>query len=131
MSFRAADAARLEVDEPFDVVFAFDAVHDQVDPAAVLRNVRAALADDGLFFMVDIKASSNLEENLEAPFAPVMYATSTLHCMTVSLAHGGAGLGNMWGRQVAERMLADAGFGTVKVHDLEVDPVNYIYVARP
>jgi ubiquinone/menaquinone biosynthesis C-methylase UbiE len=131
VTFEVADAAALQLEAPFDVLFAFDAIHDQVDPAAVLANIRRGLADDGLFFMVDIKASSNLEENLDHPFAPVMYATSTLHCMTVSLAHHGAGLGNMWGRQVAERMLHDAGFENVEVHDLELDPVNYVYVARP
>ena len=35
--------------------------------------------------------------------------------MTVSLAHGGAGLGTVWGEQLARRMLADAGFVDVEV----------------
>jgi hypothetical protein len=43
-----------------------------------------------------------------------MYATSCLHCMPVSLAAGGAGLGAMWGRQTAERMLRAAGFAQVE-----------------
>ncbi len=41
--------------------------------------------------MMDIKASSELEENLTNPLAPLLYAISTLHCLTVSLARGGAG----------------------------------------
>jgi hypothetical protein len=40
----------------------------------------------------------------------MLYATSTLHCMTVSLAEGGAGLGTAWGEQRARAMLAEAGF---------------------
>ena len=45
--------------------------------------------------------SSNLEDNLANPMAPFIYAVSTLHCLTVSLADGGAGLGTAWGEQTA------------------------------
>ena len=41
------DAARLEVEEPFDVVFVFDAIHDQAAPAAVLERIWAALVPGG------------------------------------------------------------------------------------
>jgi hypothetical protein len=80
--------------------------------------------------MMDIKAASNLEDNLDNPLAPFLYAVSTLHCMTVSLARDGAGLGTVWGEQLARRMLADAGFGDVRVHDVPDDPLNQIYLAR-
>ncbi len=50
--------------------------------------------------------------------------------MTVSLAHGGAGLGTMWGEQVALRMLADAGFAEVMLHDVPDDPFDTLFVAR-
>jgi len=41
VAFEVADVAVLRVPEPVDVVFAIDAVHDQADPAAVLRGVHA------------------------------------------------------------------------------------------
>jgi hypothetical protein len=72
-----------------------------------------------------------VEDNLGNPFAPWMYGISTLHCMTVSLAAGGAGLGTMWGEQLALRMLTDAGFADVTVHDVPDDPFDVLYVARP
>jgi len=50
--------------------------------------------------------------------------------MTVSLAAGGAGLGAMWGRQTAERMLREAGFASVDVKELPHDIMNYWYVVR-
>jgi len=50
--------------------------------------------------------------------------------MTVSLANGGAGLGAMWGREQAEQMLNDAGFGGVDVLELEHDIINYWYICR-
>jgi SAM-dependent methyltransferase len=127
--FEVRDAARLEVTEPFDVVFAFDAVHDQAAPAAVLERVAAALVPGGTFVMVEPRASSNLEDNLANPMAPMLYATSTLHCMTVSLACGGAGLGTAWGEQRARAMLAEAGFTDVVVHEAPGDPLNALFVA--
>jgi SAM-dependent methyltransferase len=129
--FEQRDIARIDEVGTFDVVFAFDAIHDQADPAAVLRNARRALKDDGVFLMVDIKASSNLEDNCANPLAPMLYAISTLHCMTVSLAYDGAGLGTCWGEQVACQMVRDAGFSSVEVREIPQDPFNIVYVCRP
>jgi len=131
-TFEVRDAARLAVAEPFDVVFVFDAIHDQAAPAAVLERIHAALAPGGTFVMVEPRASSNLEDNLGDPMAPMLYAISTLHCMTVSLAEGGAGLGAAWGEQAARAMLAEAGFGEVAVHEAPGDPLNAVFVtSRP
>ncbi|MBA2282547.1 MAG: class I SAM-dependent methyltransferase [Actinomycetota bacterium] len=129
-SFEVHDVASLAGPARFDFVTAFDAVHDQADPTAVLAGIAAVLRDDGTFLMVDIRASSELHENLDHPLGPYIYAMSTMHCMTVSLAAGGAGLGTAWGRQVAERMLRDAGFDAVDVHHLDADVANSYYVAR-
>jgi SAM-dependent methyltransferase len=128
--FEVRDAARLAVEEPFDVVFVFDAIHDQVAPAEVLDRIYEALAPGGLFVMVEPRASSNLEGNLANPLAPLLYSVSTLHCLTVSLADGGAGLGTVWGEQQARRMLDDAGFGDVAVHEAPGDPMNAVFVTR-
>ncbi len=62
--------------------------------------------------------------------APTLYATSTLHCLTVSLAHGGAGIGTVFGEQLARRMLTEAGFGEIEVHPAPGDPANAVYVIR-
>ena len=112
-----------------DLITAFDAIHDQIDPAGVLRRIRAALAPGGVFLMLDVHASSNLEENVDAPMAAFLYAIMTMHCMTVSLAHGGAGLGTAWGIQLVTRMLGEAGFGDVTLVE-RVSPMNSLYVAR-
>jgi SAM-dependent methyltransferase len=127
--FEVRDAARLAVEEPFDVVFVFDAVHDQVAPAEVLERVHAALAPGGTFVMVEPRASSDLEGNRDNPLAPLLYSISTLHCLTVSLAGGGAGLGAAWGERLARAMLAEAGFAEVAVHEAPGDPINVVFVA--
>jgi hypothetical protein len=79
--------------------------------------------------MGDIRASSNVEDNIEVPWAPFLYTASTLHCMTVSLALDGDGLGTVWGTQTAMRMLGEAGFGRVDVKEIVTDPFNCYYVA--
>lgn len=128
--FEVQDVARLPLDPPLDAVFAFDAIHDQADPAGVLRSVHAALAEGGTFVMFDIKASSKLENNVGNPFAPLLYSISTLHCMTVSLALDGAGLGTCWGEELARQMLADAGFEVLAVSDVPDDPMDCVYLCR-
>jgi 2-polyprenyl-3-methyl-5-hydroxy-6-metoxy-1,4-benzoquinol methylase len=128
--FVVRDVAELGETGAFDFITTFDAVHDQVDPARVLANISAALRPGGAYLCVDIAASSNLEDNLEHPLATGLYTVSTMHCMTVSLAHGGAGLGTMWGEQTARAMLADAGFTSVVPHHVEGDMFNVYYVAR-
>ncbi len=60
----------------------------------------------------------------------MMYGMSVMHCMEVSLAYDGAGLGTVWGTQLATQMLHDAGFGDVTIHDIRADPSNCIYVCR-
>jgi ubiquinone/menaquinone biosynthesis C-methylase UbiE len=129
--FEVLDVARLAEESAYDLVTTFDAIHDQAHPATVLANISRALRPDGRYLMVDIKASSNLEDNLDLPWASFLYAVSTVHCMSVSLAQGGDGLGTVWGVQTAERMLHEAGFSEVVVHELEEDPFNAYFVARP
>ena len=129
-TFVAADVAALDATETYDVITVFDAIHDQAQPAQVLQNIYRALRPGGVLLMVDIKASSQLEDNIGVPLAAYLYTVSTMHCMSVSLGLDGAGLGTCWGRQLATSMLADAGFGDVRVHEIESDPINFYYVAR-
>ncbi|NNH69534.1 class I SAM-dependent methyltransferase [Nocardia uniformis] len=128
--FEVRDVTDLGVSNQFDLITAFDAIHDQAHPAQVLRGIAEALKDDGTFLMVDIQASSNLEDNMEHPLGPGMYTMSTMHCMTVSLALDGDGLGTMWGEQVATRMLREAGFASVDIEHVDADIFNSYYIAR-
>jgi SAM-dependent methyltransferase len=127
--FDVLDVAKLSGSPRFALVTAFDAIHDQLDPAAVLARVNATLSDDGTFLMIDFKFASDVAGNIGKPFAPLYYGISLTHCMTVSLAYGGAGLGAVWGIEKAKAMLAEAGFGRVEVLD-SPRPQNCIYVCR-
>jgi SAM-dependent methyltransferase len=129
--FEARDLSAFDEDaeaEQFDLVTAFDAIHDQARPQNVLDGIHRTLKPGGTFLMQDIRASSHLEKNLDHPIAPLLYTLSTMHCMSVSLAGNGAGLGTMWGEELAVEMLRRAGFDGVEVHRLEHDFQNNFYV---
>lgn len=130
VSFEVLDVAQLPSDPAIGAVFAFDAIHDQADPAGVLHRARSALAPGGWFVMLDVRASSHLENNLANPLAPLLYGISTLHCLTISLAQNGAGLGTVWGQELATEMLEEAGFVDINVHEVPGDPLDLLYVAR-
>ncbi len=129
-SFLSADVATLNAPATYDLITAFDTIHDQAHPAAVLANIHRALRPGGVLLMADIKASSRLEDNIGVAMSTYRYTVSLTHCMPVSLGLEGAGLGTMWGRQLAESMLAEAGFSDVTVREIEQDTSNYFYIAR-
>jgi ubiquinone/menaquinone biosynthesis C-methylase UbiE len=127
--FAEYDVAKLEVQNHYDLITAFDAIHDQAHPAQVLAGIARALRPEGVFLMVDLRASSHLDENIDHLVGPFVYTISCMHCVTVSLSQNGAGLGAMWGEQKALQMLAEAGFRQVEVKLLEGDLFNNYYIA--
>jgi 2-polyprenyl-3-methyl-5-hydroxy-6-metoxy-1,4-benzoquinol methylase len=128
--FDARDVAQLDEPERYDLITAFDAIHDQAAPRKVLRAIARALRPGGVFLMQDIFASSHVHKNIDHPLGTFTYTVSCLHCMTVSLALGGEGLGAAWGEEKALELLAEAGFSRVEVKRLPHDIVNNYYIAR-
>jgi ubiquinone/menaquinone biosynthesis C-methylase UbiE len=128
--FAAKDVAALNEPGKYDLITAFDAIHDQARPTQVLKAISRSLRPDGVFLMVDVGASSNLNENLKHPLGPYLYSVSTMHCMTVSLAYRGEGLGAVWGEQLAEQKLDEAGFKSVDIRKVSGDILNSYYIAR-
>lgn len=130
LQFRARDLSSVASVGQFDLVTAFDAVHDQADPKGFLRLVHRSLRSGGLFLMQDIGGSRHLEKNLDNPFAPLLFMISSMHCMPISLGQGGPGLGAMWGVETAEEYLAETGFASVEMHRLPHDDLNAYFIAR-
>jgi len=136
VKFEVKDLSLMNESEKYDLITAFDAIHDQAQPTKVLRAIYNALRNgsdqvDSLFLMQDIAASSYVNENKSNPLAPALYTISTMHCMTVSLASNGEGLGAVWGRQKAVEKLREAGFSEeVNIKEIEGDILNYYYIAK-
>jgi SAM-dependent methyltransferase len=130
-NFEIKDVTTLNELEKYDLITAFDTIHDQAQPTRVLKEIYNAFRKGGVFLMQDIAASSHVHENMNNPLGPTLYTFSTMHCMTVSLAYNGEGLGTVWGKQKAEQKLREAGFSSpIEVKQIEGDILNYYYIAR-
>ena len=112
----------------FHFIATFDAIHDQGQPLNVLKGIHRALRSDGVYVMQEIKASSHVQNNRSHPLGTFLYTISCMHCMTVSLAAGGEGLGAMWGEEKTREYLKLAGFQSVAKHELAHDIQNNWYV---
>ncbi len=127
--FEVQNLLTVQPSKKFDLITAFDVIHDQIDPSRTLKFIFDSLKSGGVFLMQDILSSTELAENINHPLGPFLYTISCLHCMSVSLSQNGAGLGAMWGKEKASDMLKDAGFVGIEVKTLSHDFQNYYYTA--
>jgi ubiquinone/menaquinone biosynthesis C-methylase UbiE len=134
VEFLALDAAALESNGAFhglfDYVTAFDAIHDQTQPLEAIKGVHHMLAEGGAFSMIDIAARTHLGDNVSHPMGAFLYTVSLMHCMPVGLVDGGAGLGMMWGREMAVDLLKAGGFQDIQVLEMADDPFNLHFFCR-
>lgn len=114
--------------EAFDFATTFDAIHDQARPLNVLKGIYRTLKSDGVYLMQDISGTSHVHKDVEHPIGTLLYTVSCMHCMTVSLAQGGEGLGAMWGEEKTREYLQKAGFRSITTHRLAHDIQNNWYV---
>ncbi|MGF1671272.1 MAG: class I SAM-dependent methyltransferase [Balneolaceae bacterium] len=133
VTFEIRDATnfdRTAEPESYDFVTTFDAIHDQAKPLAVLKGIYRTLKPGGVYLMQDIHSTGHVHKNKNHPLGPLLYTISCMHCMTISLAQGGEGLGAMWGREKAKELLGKAGFVDIEIHRLDHDIQNDYYVMK-
>jgi SAM-dependent methyltransferase len=133
LAFEERDLSDFDVTaEPgrFDLVTTFDAIHDQGQPFRVLKGIARTLRPDGVYVMQDINGTSHVAEDVAHPLGTFLYTVSCMHCMTVSLAQGGEGVGAMWGEAKTRDYLSRAGFRSVETHTIPKDLNNHWYVIR-
>ena len=133
VTFHDARQDPLPADGRFGFVTTFDCLHDMTDPAGVSRRIRAAIRDDGVWLIVDIKARGSYEAEVERnPMAAMMYGVSVLACMSSALSEpGGAGLGTLGlSLEVARSLTSQAGFSSCEPLELD-SPINAFYIVRP
>jgi ubiquinone/menaquinone biosynthesis C-methylase UbiE len=131
VEFVAADLSHFDTTaepESFDFITTFDAIHDQARPLNVLKGIQRALKPDGVYLMQDISGTSHVHKDIKHPIGTFLYTISCMHCMTVSLAQGGEGLGAMWGEERTREYLQKAGFRSITTHRLAHDIQNNWYV---
>jgi SAM-dependent methyltransferase len=117
LRFERRDATGLDLEAAFDAVLALDTVHDLPDPRAALAGIARALRPGGVLVLVEAAATGDLSADTARPGALLSYASSVGHCLQVSLAAGGRGVGNQWGCDAVLAELGAAGFGRVAPYD--------------
>jgi SAM-dependent methyltransferase len=123
----------LPEDGSVDLVTTFDCIHDMTHPDEVVGAIRRAIAPDGNWLLVDIKALDTFAQNVaKNPMASLMYGISVLSCMSSALsAPDGAGLGTLGlSERVARDMAEAAGFTQFRRLPVE-HAVNAFYEVRP
>jgi len=113
----------------YDFVAVFDCLHDMGDPVGAATHVRAALADDGCWMIVEPFAHDDLQDNLN-PVGRVYYSFSTLLCTPCSRSQEvGMCLGAQAGEKRIQEVVTSAGFS--RFRRATQTPFNLVYEARP
>jgi 2-polyprenyl-3-methyl-5-hydroxy-6-metoxy-1,4-benzoquinol methylase len=129
IEFAVGDVASIDEPRTYDLVLALDVMHEQSFPRLVLRKLSAALKRDGIFIMQEVAVSSHLSRAAEHPFAPMLFAMSTMHSVPMALSAEGEALGRMWGEERAAKLLSEAGFRTIRFERPGVDDLSYFAIA--
>ncbi len=133
VEFHHAEDEPLPADHRFGLITTFDCIHDMTHPAENMAALRRAIADDGTWLLVDIKAHDSFEANARKnPMAPLMYGISVLSCLSSAMSSpDGAGLGTLGlSAATAESMAIDAGFDHFERLPIE-HATNAFFRVRP
>uniref|UniRef100_A0A914CYL1 Methyltransferase domain-containing protein n=1 Tax=Acrobeloides nanus TaxID=290746 RepID=A0A914CYL1_9BILA len=135
VEFICQDAKNLNLawKDKFDLIFIFDACHDQTRPDLCMKEIHRVLKPDGLFAMVEVDSSGNcyVEKTTKGPLAAMLYANSLFHCLPVGAnTEDALALGSMWGVERGQNLLKESGFSEVKVEKTLFFPFNVLYTAK-
>jgi SAM-dependent methyltransferase len=113
----------------YDLIAFFDCLHDMGDPAGAAAHVKAALAPDGTWLIVEPFAHDHLADNLN-PVGRIYYAASTMICTPASMSQEvGAALGAQAGEERLREAVMAGGFS--RFRRATETPFNLVLEARP
>jgi SAM-dependent methyltransferase len=113
----------------YDLVAFFDCLHDMGDPAGAAAHVRASVASDGTWMVVEPFASDDVAANLN-PVGRIYYSASALVCVPASLSQEvGLGLGAQAGEARLRTVIMAGGF--TRFRRAAETPFNMVFEARP
>ncbi len=114
----------------YDLVATFDCLHDMGDPVGAAAHIRAALAGDGTWLLVEPYAGDSTTDNF-TPVGRLHYNFSTMLCVPHAIAYGAGdtALGNQAGEAAVRRIATAAGF--TRIRRATETPFNIIYEVRP
>ena len=127
VSFEAASVKEIE-ETGFDLITAFDCLHDMGDPRGCARHMRQILKDDGTWMIVEPIAGDRPADNLN-PIGRLYYNASTMICVPTSLDQEvGEGLGAQAGEEKLSEVIRQGGF--TRNRRATEGPFNMVLEAR-
>jgi 2-polyprenyl-3-methyl-5-hydroxy-6-metoxy-1,4-benzoquinol methylase len=113
--FHAMSPADADHGEGYDLVTAFECIHDMPQPVPVLRAMREMAGADGTVIVMD----ENVQPGFVAPgdeIERLMYGFSTLVCLPDGMSHeGSVGTGTVMRPSTFEGYAKEAGFSEVEI----------------
>jgi 2-polyprenyl-3-methyl-5-hydroxy-6-metoxy-1,4-benzoquinol methylase len=114
----------------YDIVLAFEMIHDLARPREALAAMRHLGRPDAVCLVVDEKVAETFEAATENPVERMFYASSVLHCLPVGMAESpSAGTGTVMRPTTLRGYATDAGFTTVDVLPIEHDLFRFYRLA--
>ena len=117
--FQVRDAGDPSLAGHYDLVTAFECVHDMNNPVGALETMRRLVKKDGTVLVVDERvgdAFTSKGNDVEW----MMYGWSILHCLPVGMTdENAAGTGTVMRTDTLKRYATEAGFSNVEVLPIE------------
>ncbi|MEX1294985.1 MAG: class I SAM-dependent methyltransferase [Candidatus Limnocylindrales bacterium] len=119
--FHAVDAGDEAVDGKYDLVTAFECIHDMPDPISALRTMKRLAGDDGIVVVMDEKVSESFSPDADE-VEHLMYGFSNFICLPDGMSHGhSAGTGTVMRPDTLRGYARQAGFDDIEILPIETD----------
>jgi len=121
VAFHAIDAGAPSVSGDYDIVTAFECIHDMPDPVSTLRTMKRIAAADGIVVVMDEKVSEAFHPDADE-VEQLMYGFSNFICLPDGMAHlHSAGTGTVMRPDTLRQYAREAGFGDIEILPIEAD----------
>jgi 2-polyprenyl-3-methyl-5-hydroxy-6-metoxy-1,4-benzoquinol methylase len=119
ITFHRIAAEDIIVKEPYDLVTAFECIHDMAYPVKALSKMKEMVSSDGAVLISDEAAGENLTENSNF-FGSFLYNFSVLHCLPQAMVFpDSAQTGTVMSVSAFSKYAKSAGFSKIDVLPIE------------
>ena len=130
VAFHHTPVEQTELTGPYDLVTAFECLHDMPYPIDTLTKMRELAGPSGVVLIADEAAGDTLEENTNL-LGNFFYNASILHCLPQAMVFpDAAGTGTAISPSTVRTYAEQAGFKSVEVVDIE-NPFFRFYRLAP
>lgn len=110
----------------YDLVMAFEMIHDLAKPADALRTMQRLGKPDAVHLVMDEKTAERFEAPTDNPVERLFYAASVLHCLPVGMSESpSAATGTVMRPDTFKAYASAAGFSSVDMLPIEHDMFRF------